>query len=98
MSFTIKFTDQGDSDLDKLEKARSKKGILKAVQKCLGYLEANPKHPGLKTHKYSSLTGPDGEDVFEAYAQNNTPGAYRVFWCYGPGKNEITIIAITPHP
>jgi hypothetical protein len=24
--------------------------------------------------------------------------AYRLFWCYGPGRNQITIIAITPHP
>jgi hypothetical protein len=36
--------------------------------------------------------------VFEAYAQNKTPGAYRVFWCYGPEQGEITVIAITPHP
>tara|TARA_B110001454_G_C12723230_1_gene435992 strand:+ start:26181 stop:26477 length:297 start_codon:yes stop_codon:yes gene_type:complete len=98
MSFTLKFTEQGDSDLGELEKARSKQGILKAVQKCLGYLEVNPKHPSLKTHKFNSLTGPNGEDVFEAYAQNNTPGAYRVFSCYGPAAKEITIIAITPHP
>jgi hypothetical protein len=36
--------------------------------------------------------------MFEAYAQNDTPGAYRIMWCYGPGKGEITIVAITPHP
>jgi hypothetical protein len=38
--------------------------------------------------------------VFEAYAQNRTPGAYRIFWCYGPDKDkgDITITAITPHP
>jgi hypothetical protein len=36
--------------------------------------------------------------VFEAYAQNQTPSAYRVFWCYGLGKGELTIIAITRHP
>ena len=39
-----------------------------------------------------------GQPVFEAYAQNRTPGAYRVFWCYGPAAGDITIIAITPHP
>jgi 3'-phosphoadenosine 5'-phosphosulfate sulfotransferase len=46
-----------------------------------------------------------GKKVFEAYVQQNTPGAYRVFWYYGPdevdksGKRPvITIIAITPHP
>jgi hypothetical protein len=30
--------------------------------------------------------------------QNRTPGAYRVFWCYGPDQKQITILAITPHP
>jgi hypothetical protein len=36
--------------------------------------------------------------VFESYVQNRTPGAYRVFWCYGPEQGQITIVAITPHP
>ena len=36
--------------------------------------------------------------VFEAYVQNRTPGAYRIFWCYGPKQGENTIIAITPNP
>ena len=55
---------------------------------------------GLHTHEYDSLEhpfDPQGK-VFEAYAQNKTPGAYRIFWCYGPEKEEMTIIAITPHP
>jgi hypothetical protein len=44
------------------------------------------------------MIGPNGEEVFEAYAENNTPGAYRIFWVYGPGKDVITILAITAHP
>lgn len=56
-----------------------------------------PRHPGLNTHKYHSLTRPFGEEFFEAYAENNTPAAYRIFWYYGPNKREITIIAITSH-
>jgi hypothetical protein len=39
-----------------------------------------------------------GKEIFEAYAENNTPAAYRIFWCYGPEKDNITIISITPHP
>ncbi|MBM5781960.1 MAG: hypothetical protein FJ368_00885 [Pelagibacterales bacterium] len=70
----------------------------KSVLKALAYLETNPKHPGLNTHKYSSLKGLNGEEIFEAYAENNTPAAYRIFWHYGPNKNMITIVAITPHP
>jgi hypothetical protein len=46
----------------------------------------------------TSLKGPGGKKVFEAHAEQSTPAAYRVFWCYGPEKNQITIVAITPQP
>jgi hypothetical protein len=85
---------------DKRKKASKAEGLFKQVHGCIQKLLENPRHPGLRTHKYDSLTHPYDEDqsVFEAYAQNKTPGAYRVFWCYGPRQGEITIIAITPHP
>jgi hypothetical protein len=81
-------------------KASRAEGLFKQVEKCIRLLLENPKHPGLQTHEYASIANPYGKDakVFEAYVQNRTPGAYRLFWCYGPGKGEITIIAITPHP
>ena len=71
---------------------------FKAVRKALAYLQANPRHPSLNTHKFTSLEGPNSEDIFEAYAENKTPAAYRIFWYYGPDKNQITILTITPHP
>lgn len=98
MPFCLQFTDQANADLDALEQDAGLAKRLKAVRKALGYLEVNPRHPSLNTHKYSSLRGPGGEGVFEAYAESKTPAAYRIFWHYGPGKGEITIIAITPHP
>ncbi len=75
-------------------------GLFEQVQKCLKLLAENPRHTGLQTHEYDAIKNPvrTGEKVFEAYAQNRTPGAYRVFWCYGPTDNDLTIIAITPHP
>jgi hypothetical protein len=30
--------------------------------------------------------------------ENNTPAAGRVFWAYGPGRSEITILGFEPHP
>ena len=95
---SLRFTDQADLDLSALENSPDLAKRFKSVRKALGFLQANPRHPGLNTHKYTSLAGPKGEDVFEAYAENNTPGAYRIFWMYGPGKDVITILAITPHP
>ena len=98
MAFVLLFTDQANSDLDKLEQNKGLAKRLKAVRKALAYLQTNPRHPGLNTHKYDSLEGPNAEEIFEAYAENKTPAAYRIFWHYGPGKSNITIIAITPHP
>jgi hypothetical protein len=75
-------------------------GLFKQVHKTLLLLAENPKHPGLRTHEFHSLPhpyDPQGK-VWEAYVQNRTSGAYRVFWCYGPERAELTIIAITPHP
>lgn len=95
MTFELVFTEQADSDLASLEENAHLKKRLKAVCKALGYLETNP---SLNTHKYHSLQGRNGEEIFEAYAENNTPAAYRIFWHYGPGKQKITIIAITEHP
>lgn len=81
-------------------KPSKEEGLFKQVHKSVGYLQSDPKHPSLNTHEYSDLKNPYNprEKVFEAYAQNNTPGAYRIFWCYGPKKGEITLLAITPHP
>jgi plasmid stabilization system protein ParE len=92
------FTRQADSDLRELENDPAQKKRLRAVQKCLGLLETNLRHPSLNTHEYHSLRGPAGEKVFEAYVQLKSPGAYHVFWYYGPDKGMITIAAITPHP
>ncbi len=92
------FTPQADVDLTNIEDNPSKRNILKSVRKCLGYLQTNLRHPSLKTHEFRSLKGPNGEKVFEVYAQHKTPGAYRVFWYYGPQKGMITVVAITPHP
>jgi hypothetical protein len=84
----------------KKSKSSKQEGLFKQVRKTLQLLSENPRHTGLHTHEYSGLFNPftTNEKVFEAYAQNNTPGAYRIFWCYGPDKKQITIIAITPHP
>ena len=39
-----------------------------------------------------------GVKVWQSYLENRTPAAGRIFWAYGPGKGEITILAVEPHP
>ncbi len=98
MRFSLFYTPTADAQLDALEQDKGSAKRCRAVKKTLGFMETNLKHPGLNTHKYDSLIGACGEDVFEAYAENNTPAAYRIFWHYGPKKGQITIVAITDHP
>ena len=97
-NFDIQFSNKALNEFKVLKNDHSKKNISKAIIKSLRLMMENLRHPSLNTHKYDDYLGPNGEEVFESYAQNNTPGAYRIFWFYGPGKKEITILAITPHP
>lgn len=95
--FEIFLTKEAELQLTNLRENKTYQKRYKAVEKTLKFL-ANPHHPGLQTHEFTSLSGPQGEKVFEAYAEQKTPAAYRVFWCYGPRRNQITILTITSHP
>ncbi len=105
MNRELRFTPSVEATLKSLEGNPHQESLLKQVRKTLALLETNPRHPSLQTHKFRSFQGPNGEEVFEAYVQNQTPGAYRVFFHYGPDRVEgkrripmLTIVAITPHP
>jgi hypothetical protein len=92
------YTREAEDQLAQLQANPAWSKRFKSVRKALGLLAINPRHPRLQTHKYQSLKGPKGEDVFEAYAENQTPAAFRIFWFYGPVQGRLTVIAITPHP
>ncbi len=98
MTFKLVLVDEAPVVLKLLKYTPHLSSQFKAVSKALIYLQNNPRHPSLQTHKYHGMAGPEGQDVFEAYAQQNTPGAYRIFFYYGPGKCEITVFAIVAHP
>jgi hypothetical protein len=96
-SFSLVFTAVAAAHLDQLEGDRGLAKRLKAVRKTLARLEGDPRHPGLQSHEFKSLSNAEVK-VFESYAEQDTPAAYRVFWHYGPNKGQITILAITSHP
>ena len=106
MKRELRFTPEADKQLGQIENNPALKGILKQVRKTLGYLETNLRAKSLQTHQYHSLTSRYGIKVFEAYVQQDTPGAYRVFWHYGPDELDkngrpipvITIVSVLPHP
>lgn len=105
MRYKLKFTSTAGQQLDKLENEPAMEGVLEQVRKTLGYLETNLRAKSLQTHEFSFLTRRFGQKIFEAYVQQNTPAAFRIFWHYGPDEKEksgertavITIITIVRH-
>ncbi|MGA2159057.1 MAG: hypothetical protein ABSG90_07545 [Dehalococcoidia bacterium] len=96
--FELRLTPEARQAYSLLKHNSSQSKRYTAVKKTIKLLAMNPRHNSLQTHEYESLTGLNGEKVFEAYAEQKTPAAYRVFWHYGPSQGAITVIAITPHP
>jgi hypothetical protein len=106
MQRELRFKPRAVAELSALEADPAMSGVLKQVRKTLGYLETDLRSKSLQTHKFDSLSRIYNREIFEAYAQQKTPAAYRVFWHYGPDETDslgsriaiITIVAITPHP
>jgi hypothetical protein len=94
--FDLVWTEKAKESYTSLKADASKEKQYKAVKKAIVQLAKDPKYPGLHSHEFMSLKGPNGERIFESYAENNTPGAYRIFWFYGPHRN-VTIFFIGPH-
>lgn len=87
-------TSQKDKNfLDKNEEI-----LLKKLAKTLNYLSQNPRHNSLSSHEIEPLSKKYGIKVWQSYLENNKPAAGRIFWVYGPRKDDITIIGIEPHP
>lgn len=72
--------------------------LYKKLKKTLGLLAENPRHPGLASHKVHGLSARYRREIWESYVENRTPGAMRIFWYYGSGDNEITLLHLERHP
>ena len=72
--------------------------LAKKLNKAVQLLESNPRHPGLRSHEIDALSRRVGTRVFASYLENNTPGAGRLFWLFGPSRGDITVIGLEPHP
>lgn len=84
--------------IDENNLSKNEVKTFKKLLKCFNYLKNDPKHPGLRTHEIDALSDKAGFKIWQSYIENNTPAAGRVFWAYGPGKNEISILGFEPHP
>jgi len=96
--YKLRLTPTALAQREELERTDPKK--FKKLQKALAHLSNNPGHPGLGAHKWNTLKGkaPDGSDIWTAYAENNTPGAWRIFYFFDSREvGLIYILRIEPH-
>ena len=66
--------------------------------KAMRLLSQDPSYPSLHTHDIEPLTKRYGVKVWQSYLENNTSRAMRMYWVYGPDRQDITIIGLEPHP
>lgn len=93
--FSVALTDEARRVLCELQKSDPKRA-RKAAKALRILQEVGPGHPGFRTHKNDSISGPFGE-TWQVYLENHTPSAWRMFFCYGPGKGVITVFLLAPH-
>lgn len=96
--YTVKLTPHAEAQWAALQRSDERK--WKKVNKALRLMRDNPGHPGLHAHKWNTLKGrgPAGEDIWTAYAENNTPSAWRLFYFFdSQTKGLVYITAIEPH-
>lgn len=72
--------------------------LYKKWGSALKKLVMDPFYPSLKSHEIEPLSKRYGMKVWQSYLENKKSGARRMFWVYGPDKNDITIIGLEPHP
>ena len=96
--FQLAYTDEARSVLKDLEQPRHSVKRQKVLKTLRLLRDIGPAHPGLNSHKYHSRSGPHGEDLWESYVENRTPGAWRIWWIYGPEDDMITVVTLGPHP
>ena len=78
--------------------SRADRELYKKWGSALKKLSMDPMYPGLKSHGIAELSQRYGIKVWQSYLENRTSGARRMYWVYGPGKGEITVIGLEPHP
>ena len=77
---------------------KDEKKLYKKLEKAMNFLSNDPKHPGLHSHEIEAISKRCGVKVWQSYLENKTSGAGRIYWVYGPEKNEITIVGLESHP
>lgn len=97
MSYRVRFSHEA-AEIIRTVAIDGGEPLSRKIAKTVRLLQENPRHPGLRSHQYESFTGTKGERIWESYIENRTPGAWRIWWFYGPSQGDITVVTLGKHP
>ena len=103
-SYQLRFASPARETLNLLEGSPQYAAKPRKVRRALGLLQINPRHPELHAHQYENFPAAPKAKVWDSYVENRTPGAWRIWWMYGPDETHdnqtvavITVLDIGPH-
>jgi len=91
------FWDDLSRRYDKDQLGKDEKKLFVRIVKAMKLLSENPRHPGLSSHEIDALSRRSNQKIWQSYLENRKSSAGRIYWSYGPGKGELTILGIEPH-
>lgn len=94
MGYALRFTRSAANRLKEFD-TPDQKQRLTDLRDSLRLLETDPNRPELRSHKYTSVRGVNGEDVWESFVGDPVATDWRMFWHYGPEADTITVASIT---
>lgn len=75
----------------------TEQGAYQSLKASLALLADNPDNVLLRPHRYRSVHGINGEDVWESFVIGDSEDdARRIFWHYGSSMDTIVVVSITP--
>lgn len=78
--------------------SKTELNLYKKWGKTMALLAQDPFYPSLETHEIPPLSKRYGMKVWQSYLENHKSRSMRLYWVYGPGKGNITVIGLEPHP
>lgn len=98
---SLAISSRAKKELDALDADGNLAKRARAARNAIHQIAKDPRYPSLRTKKLSGSTynGIDVSkgDIYQSYAENGVPGAYRIFWRYRD-DGEIEILSVAHHP
>ena len=86
------------SKVDNNRASKRDRSLFAEINRVLSYLKLDPNYHRLKTHEIADLSRKHSRKIYCSYVEEEIPKAYRMLWAFGPGKEEISVLWIGPHP